>query len=221
MLVDELMRFKPDGLTANAWAVKAGVSRNFWNDLRRHGNPSRRTLEKLLAAVGSTLAEFEALRISVPTAQNLAATRRLAESRSGWTSPMPNALPLFASAFAGEWGSAGSGIDLTEMRTAERLELLPCPPSLAADQEAYALTITGESMWPRFRPGRRVVVSPRLPVAIGDDVIVTLRSRLALVKELARRTIEFIELRQFTPDVTFRVDGTEILAIHKVVGELY
>ena len=49
-LFEELMRFKPAGLTANGWAVKAGISRAFWNDLKRHGNPSRRTLEKLLSA---------------------------------------------------------------------------------------------------------------------------------------------------------------------------
>jgi hypothetical protein len=59
----DLMRFKPEELTANGWAVKAGVSRTVWADMRRHGNPSRRTLEKLLAAASSSLAEFEALRL--------------------------------------------------------------------------------------------------------------------------------------------------------------
>ena len=62
-LIEELMRFKPDGLTANGWAVKAGVSRTIWADLRRHGNPSRRILEKLLGAAEASLAEFEALRV--------------------------------------------------------------------------------------------------------------------------------------------------------------
>ena len=51
----------PEGLSPNAWAVKAGVSRTVWADMRRHGNPSRRTLELLLAAADSSLAEFEAL----------------------------------------------------------------------------------------------------------------------------------------------------------------
>ena len=54
----DLMRFKPESLSPNAWAVKAGVSRSVWSDMRRHGNPSRRTLQKLLAAAGSSLAEF-------------------------------------------------------------------------------------------------------------------------------------------------------------------
>src|SRR3954469_25989942 len=59
----DLIRFKPQDLTANAWAIRAGVSRTVWADMRRHGNPSRRTLEKLLVAVSSSLAEFEALRL--------------------------------------------------------------------------------------------------------------------------------------------------------------
>ncbi|HMI40952.1 MAG TPA: hypothetical protein VK485_06960, partial [Sphingomicrobium sp.] len=62
-LYRDLMRFKPDDLTANGWAVKAGVSRSVWADMRRHGNPSRRILAKLLVAAGSSLAEFEALQI--------------------------------------------------------------------------------------------------------------------------------------------------------------
>ena len=53
---DDLMRFKPEGMTPNGWAMKAGVSRTVWSDMRRHGNPSRRTLEKLLGAAGSSLA---------------------------------------------------------------------------------------------------------------------------------------------------------------------
>jgi hypothetical protein len=32
-------------LTLNAWAVNAGVSRTVWANIRRHGNPSRRTLK--------------------------------------------------------------------------------------------------------------------------------------------------------------------------------
>ena len=50
------------------------------------------------------------------------------------------------------------------------------PSSLAGDSQAYAVTVVGESMWPRFRPGRKLLVSPAAPVAIGDDVLVRLVS---------------------------------------------
>src|SRR3954467_13586755 len=85
-IYDDLMRFRPEGVTPNAWALRAGVSRTVWSDMRRHGNPSRRTLEKLLVAAGSSLAELEAPRISPgsrPGAQ--AAGSVLGDSRaSGW-----------------------------------------------------------------------------------------------------------------------------------------
>jgi hypothetical protein len=225
----DLMRFKPDHLTPNGWAVKAGVSRTVWSDMRRHGNPSRRTLEKLLVAAGSSLAEFEALRIG--DSVHLAATGGAAvgeAGRRGWTGPPLPPLPLVHSQVGGEWGEAGSGIELMEIRPGERVDSLPRPPSLAGDRDAFALTIVGDSMWPRFRPGRRIAVSPRSPVAIGDDVLVRLRQpspggssgEPVLLKELVRRTGSSIELRQFNPEIRFTVDAAEVESIHKIVGEL-
>ncbi len=228
LLVEELMRFKPAGLSANAWAVKAGISRNFWNDLRRHGNPSRRTLEKLLSAADSSLAEFEALRAGAPSPAQQTTSDRLGEAaRRRWSQSPPPKLPLVASAFGGEWSKAGSGIELTQVQFNEQLESIARPASLASDPEAYALTIIGDSMWPRFRPGRQIAISPRSPVAIGDDVLVHLGGiaedgrTLVLIKELFRRTAAALTLRQFNPDRSFDVQAAEIAAVHKVVGELF
>ena len=82
-------------------------------------------------------------------------------------------------------------------------------------------------MWPRFRPGRHVAVSPRSAVAIGDDVLVHLvadsvdgRQGSTLLAELVKRTGEDLELRQFNPAKSFRVKAAEIQAIQKVAGEL-
>jgi hypothetical protein len=223
----DLMRFKPDGVSANAWAVKAGVSRTVWADMRRHGNPSRRTLEKLLAAAGSSLAEFEALRIgSAASGRPAVQSARVGEGqRWGWTPPSLPPLPLFASTLAGEWGGDPAGIEMMEIRPGEEIDRLPRPLSLAEDKEAYAVTVVGDAMWPRFRPGRRVAVSPRSPVAIGDDVLVTLRSsggsgRLVLLKELVKRTADGLQLRQFNPQLTFGVAAADVEAIYRVSGEL-
>jgi phage repressor protein C with HTH and peptisase S24 domain len=223
----ELMRFKPEGLSANAWAVKAGVSRTVWADMRRHGNPSRRTLEKLLTAAGSSLAEFEALRVGAePNHLGKSAGSVGEGGRRGWNPAQPQPLPLLATALAGEWGNPGSRIELLEVENGRSIERLPRPPSLAADGEAYAITVVGDSMWPRFRPSRRIAVSPRSPIAIGDDVLVILverspaGNRLVLVKELVRRTSTDIELRQFNPDATLSVSTAEVETIHRVCGEL-
>ena len=223
----DLMRFKPHGLSANAWAVKAGVSRTVWADMRRHGNPSRRTLEKLLVAAGSSLAEFEALRLDPVPLAGIAAPDRVGDRRPTWGAAPLQPLPLVGSQLAGEWGKPGSQVELTEIHPGEVLHQLPRPESLAGDPDAYALTIVGDSMWPRFRPGVRVAVSPRAPVAIGDDVLVRLgttaeRSGIerVLIKQLVKRTASSFELRQFNPDVVLCVDNDDVEAILKVVGEL-
>lgn len=196
--------------------------------MRRQGNPSRRTLEKLLAVASSSLAEFEALLIGREAHATGAAPGSLEDKRAGtWGAARLPTLPLLATNLAGEWGDSGSLVELTGVRWEELIDRLARPPSMAADNGAYALTIVGDSMWPRFRPGRRVAVSPKSPVAIGDDVVVLLRSegqgtneQPALIKELMRRTNDTVELRQFNPDLTFSVETGDVEAIHKIAGEL-
>ena len=84
-------------------------------------------------------------------------------------------------------------------------------------------------MWPRFRTGSRVAVSPRAPVAIGDDVVARLRApggaeasgvERVLIMHLVKRTTSMFELRQFNPDRTICVDTSEVEAVLKIVGEL-
>lgn len=141
-------------------------------------------------------------------------------------------IPLVGSAVAIHSFDPEHHIELTEIDMAEVLDMLRRPISLERDKEAYALTVVGESMWPRFRSGRRVIVSPRAPVSIGDDVIVQLRGNLGdedyrdrvslvLIKELEKNSPGFVELRQFNPDITFKVERERIAAIHKVIGEVY
>jgi len=219
------MRFLPDGMTANGWAVKAGVSRTIWADLRRHGNPSRRTLEKLLAAAGSSLAEFEALRIGKGSV-NGSTGPGLAEARAtGWRpAPLPK-IPLLTTTLAAEWEGEDSAIEMASIYPLDAVGRVDRPPSLAGDRDSYAVTVVGDAMWPRFRRGRRLLVSPASPVGIGDDVVVNLGSALdprcsrVLIKELVGRSAGFVELRQFNPDTCFRVDAAAISAIHKIVGE--
>ncbi len=110
-------------------------------------------------------------------------------------------------------------VELTEIRRDSIVDRIARPAALAADEGAYAIAIVGQSMWPRFRPGRYVAVSPGTPVAVGDDVVVTLRQGRALIKELVRRRNDGIELRQFTPDLTISVPADEVATIEKVMGE--
>jgi hypothetical protein len=144
------------------------------------------------------------------------------------------AIPVVGSALGMTSFDPERDIETTELDPSDVLERIRRPASLSSDDKAYAVTVVGDSMWPRFRPGRRVIVSPKAAVSIGDDVIVQLRGEgaqqaptngdpitLVLIKELVRRSGTFIELRQFNPDVTFRVELRRVAAIHKVIGEVY
>ena len=225
----DLMRFKPEGLSPNAWAVQAGVSRTVWADMRRHGNPSRRTLEKLLAAADSSLAEFEALRLGPEPRHTPFVDHVLGEVKGGWSPAPLQPLPLVASRLGGEWGDPGSAVEMTEVRPGEVLDQLQRPTSLASDPDAYALTVVGDSMWPRFRPGRRIAVSPRSPVSVGDDVLVRLRPisgtehdgcERVLIAQLVRKGVAGVDLRQFNPDRTVRIDAGDAETIVRIAGEL-
>src|SRR4051812_44433723 len=107
------MRFKPAGLTPNAWAVLAGVSRTVWADMRRHGNPSRRTLENLLKAAGSSRAEFEPRGIGAPARGGDAEPLGVADcSVPGWGAAQLPPLPQVTALPAGLWGSRDHAIAL-------------------------------------------------------------------------------------------------------------
>ena len=221
-LYEELMRFRPESLSPNAWAVQAGVSRTIWQDLKRHGNPSRRTLEKLLAAAGSSLAEFEALRVGRTSQVSHDNDGKVGEDRRSYRPGELPPLPLVQSQCAENWQA---GISQIEIDRATVLDRLSRPVSLASDPDAYALIMPDDSMWPRFRRGRPIVVSPKAPIELGDDVLVILAGgsairSLALIKELAVRSARSIQLRQFNPNEAFDVPLEKAKSVHKVLGEL-
>lgn len=225
-----LMAVKPPELSPNAWAVKAGVNRAVWVDMRRSGNPTRRTVEKLLEAIGMTPAAFEARQGTVQS-EVRGTGMSPAEVREAWALPHPaKRVPILGTAF----GSDLEGLDdieTTELMMSEVLDYVARPPSLAGDEEAYAVTTIGDSMSPRFEPGEIVFVSPKATVGIGDDVVVQLRGvddgdQLAervttvLLKRLVKRTARAIELKQFNPEKTFSVPIERVRRIHRVRGRL-
>lgn len=223
---EALMRIKPPHLSPNAWTVKAGVSRQFFSDVKKHGNPKPETLTKVLDAIGWTVERFKAETGQYPVATEVrgAGAVGFAEMKSMVFGEEPLApLPLYGSAQGGELGEQHD-FALTELDLSEVLDYLRRPAALANDRESYALTIVGSSMSPRFKPGERVGVSPRALVEIGDDVIVQLRGentnrvRRVLIKELVRRSASHVVLKQHNPPRELQVERSDILAIHKVKG---
>jgi phage repressor protein C with HTH and peptisase S24 domain len=227
-----LKAIQPSTLKSEAeWTRKARVSTSFFQDVKKGRRPRSDNLEKVIEAAGMTPAQFYALESPVRTevaGVGLVGSEDVRRERFGEV-PLPP-LPVYGSAMGGEYGDLEEHIELTELHLNEVLDYLSRPASLANDPTAYILTVVGDSMSPRFEPGDRVAVSPRQPVAIGDDVIVQLRGTggdgddrvtMVLIKRLVRRTAAYIELRQFNPDVTFQIETRRVAAMHKVPGALF
>jgi phage repressor protein C with HTH and peptisase S24 domain len=168
------------GMTASGLARKAGLDPTTFNRSKRQGPdgrlrwPSTESLAKILHATSATLDEFMGLLTSRPET-----ARRI---------------PLIGMAQAGDGGffddagfPAGAGWDEIVF------------PHIA-DENAYALEISGESMLPAYRDGDVVIVSPNSPVRRGDRVVMKTREGEVLAKEMKRRTAKTIELRSINPE---------------------
>lgn len=208
------MRFKPDGWTANAWAVEAGVSRTVWTDIRRHANPSRRTLEKLLVAAGSSLAEFEALRIGVRRPdQPIATASGFADGSRAWRGAALGPIPLYAAEAIADRRHGLAVLRFDPLRSSSWVDR---PASLAGDVSAFALPVVDSAMRPRFRPGRAVIIVPGRKVAAGDDVLVILDSGVAAIAELVEQCADRTIVRQHQPEVSAELSPGDVQFI---VGE--
>jgi DNA-binding phage protein len=228
-----LMAVKPEGMSLNRWASLAGINRSIFNGIAKHGNPTTQTLDKLLAAIGVDPSDFRA-RLSPVKTDVRGSGMTPDQVRDAWAMPQPSKpVPLLGTAFGSDLEEI-EGVETTELMLSEVLDYLARPPGLANDADAYAVTIIGESMFPRFEAGELAFVSPKAPVNVGDDVLVQLRAEAdegednqlagristVLLKRLVRRNGKEIELRQFNPDKTFRVPIARVRRIHRVKGRL-
>jgi phage repressor protein C with HTH and peptisase S24 domain len=186
------------GLTASGLARKAGLDPTTFNRSKRQGAdgrlrwPSTESLAKILQATGASLDEFMGL-----ISARAESARRI---------------PLIGLAQAGDGGffddagfPAGGGWDEIVF------------PNVA-DENAYALEISGDSMLPAYRDGDVVIVSPNSPVRRGDRVVVKSREGEVLAKELKRRTARTIELRSINPEHPDRTfDADQVAWIARIV----
>jgi phage repressor protein C with HTH and peptisase S24 domain len=225
------MQLKPEKLSLGSWAAQAGLARNYFTNLRDHGNPGDETVRKLLQVIDVPRTEYEARLHPVRTEVSGLGLSTSAEVRREFFGEQEGSpLEVLGTAMGGEFGDLDADIEMTELHLHEVIDRVARPASLANDQQAYALRIVGDSMFPRFKPGERVAVSPKKPVQIGNDVIVQLRGsdgndgeriQMVLIKELVRRTSTFIELRQYNPDMVFRVEARRVAHIHVVGGNYF
>jgi phage repressor protein C with HTH and peptisase S24 domain len=190
------------GLSPSGLAKLAGLDPTTFNKSKRSGAngklrwPSTESVSKVLRATGATLDDFVML-----VGREGAATRSYSRS-----------VPLIGLAQAGTSGyfddsgfPAGAGWDE-----------IPFPE--LADEHAYALEITGESMLPVYRDGDRIVVSPSASVRRGDRVVVKTQAGEVMAKQLSRHTAQRIELKSFNPAFEDRGFAlSEVAFMHRII----
>jgi phage repressor protein C with HTH and peptisase S24 domain len=169
------------GLSPSGLAKRSGLDPTTFNRSKRitpDGRarwPSTESVAKALAATGVTIETF--VDLIQDTARPV----------------VTQAVPLIGFAEAG----AGGYFDDGGFPVGKGWDEIAFPQ--VADEHAYALEISGESMLPAYRRGDVIVVSPAAPVRRGDRVVVKTRSGEVMVKELKRKTAKSIELQSLNP----------------------
>lgn len=178
------------GLTPSALARKAGLDPTTFNRSKRQTPggrerwPSTESIAKVLQATGASLQEFIGL-----TSSN--------GSRRRHTTPLLRLSQAGAEGYFDESGHAiGDGWD--------EIDILA-----DADENSYALEISGEAMTPLYRDGDIIVVSPSAPVRRGDRVVIRTKAGEVIARELKRQTTKTVELAPFNIGMPDRVLPSE------------
>ncbi len=191
-----------NGLSPSGLAKLAGLDPTTFNKSKRGAAtgklrwPSTESISKVLTATGASLEDFVAL-----------VTRD-----SGGVRGHIRLVPLVGMAQAGSRGyfddagfPAGAGWDE-----------IPFPE--LADEHAYALEITGDSMLPVYRDGDRIIVSPAANVRRGDRVVVKSNAGEVMAKLLTRLTAQRVELKSLNPAYEDRAFAlSEVAFVHRII----
>lgn len=137
-------------------------------------------------------------------------------------------LPIYGTALGAARVVDGEAVEQTTLNRAEVVQYARRPVILNGNASAYGLYVSGSSMEPRHMDGELLLIDPKGRVRSGEDVVVYLRpveaeddngeaARAVLVKRLIRRSSTYVELEQFEPRKTFRIDAADIVRIDRVI----
>lgn len=233
------------------WLAKeAGLNRGFMSDLRRGraNNPSRATLEKLAAALGIGLGSLVVLDLAnaesaavkperdgsrnplapgQPISQNTSvpgANLRHADRQVMGDGRAEHVIPVYGTAQCGPDG-------VFEMNTGEAINFVASPPRIENLAGVYAIYAEGDSMLPVYRHGELIFVTSKLRPYAGRDAVIELRPEgeqddrpaRALLKRILTVNSEFVEVQQFNPPLTWKIEMRLISGLHRVLetNDLY
>jgi phage repressor protein C with HTH and peptisase S24 domain len=180
-------------LTPSGLAKRAGLDPTAFNPSKRLGAdkrprwPSTESIAKVLAATGETIEGFVGLA-KVKGRSALRPPDARETLRNGFRQ-----VPLLGFAQAG----AGGFFDDGGFPTGQGWEEVAFPG--LADDAAYALEVSGDSMLPLYRDGDVIIVSPSARIRRGDRVVVKTTSGEVMAKILKKKTQTEMELSSLNP----------------------
>lgn len=139
---------------------------------------------------------------------------------------MARDLPVYGTALGAEEIVDGEAIEQTTLNRGEVVEYRRRPVVLDGRADVYGLYVQGQSMEPRFRDGEMVYAEERKRPAVGDDAVVYLRTpdgnegetvTSVLLKTVVRKSGSFVELRQYNPLHTFKIDMERVYRMDRVL----
>jgi phage repressor protein C with HTH and peptisase S24 domain len=186
-------------LSASGLARAAGLDPTTFNKSKRIGPdgrprwPSTESLAKSLQATSETLEDFV-----------------LQMKRDGRTFSRP--IPLIGLAQAGREGF----FDDSGFPVGAGWDEIPFPE--VADEHAYALEVSGDSMSPVYRDGDRIVVSPTASLRRGDRVVLKSHTGEVMAKQLVRMTAQRVELKSLNVEYEDRhFLLADVTFIHRII----
>lgn len=227
ILVDRIEeRLQALGLSDRKASIQAIGKPDLIRDIRRGKRPIAERLARLAATLETTVDYLQGQTDNLPAGQP-------AEGDIRSLVPDPQAMlkdiPVYGTALGSEsvLGDQFNGdisIEQTDLNTGEVVDRFRRPPNLINRRDIYGLYVAGDSMEPAYESGQGILVDPKRPASSRDYVVVYLRDRLdsdgaagVLIKRLIRRSASFIELQQYNPPITFRLEVRQYQAVHRVM----
>ncbi|CAH1661982.1 Putative phage repressor [Hyphomicrobiales bacterium] len=121
------------------------------------------------------------------------------------------------------YGRAVGGDDGRFLFNGEVIDTVLTPPGLENVPGAYAVYVSGDSMYPRFEEGETVWVHPRRPPRKNDDVVVQLHPAEegepaeGYVKRFLGWTPSQLRLLEFNPMREFEIDRKLVKEVQVIV----
>ncbi len=140
----------------------------------------------------------------------------------------PNAIvgeklpPIMEQAKIPLYGHAVAGVDGEFVLNGNKLDDITAPPSLLGIHGAFAVTVSGDSMEPRYEDGETLFLDPRRRVSRGDYVVAQVQMEeegptLAYIKKFVRHNSKELVLEQFNPPKLLTFPHEYVVSVDYVV----